>query len=771
MRGLGLVVLVQGCSLTGALEHGSAGRNKQQSLETTWSRELGEAGGPSPVQRVVSLLLKMKKELEKEAEKESEMYEKMVCWCESNEKEKTAAIAAAEARDLDLTSEVESRGARFGELSTDIAKTKRQISEDTQALEKATMIQEKGVAEFQGEEQDLVQAITNLKNAIAVLSRHHGESLLQSDAALLSGMRVILRNAAVKYEMLVAGSGTSTQPFHGSFLAISKEASGINHALLNALDTSGSDVSRALDLKFAQRIVEHSARASGAFLQTRDEAPVDAAYKSYSARSGNIFGIMKTMLEEFEAKLTQAQKDHIKATEDFQELEKAKTSQIAVSKEKLDDLEGDHAANQKALSDAKEDLDLTRKQRTADVKFLRNLRLTCNDLDNQWEKRSATRAAETKAVAETIGILTEDDNREMLAKSVTLLQESTISKNSANRFAAQQRSRAVELLRRASQVPTLDADDLLADWHAQTGAGSRHGLMQGSRARLSTLAVAVQLDSFTKVKEMMDSMIKDLKAQQEEEVKEKAYCVKEFSENEKATFDKNEVKQDLEAKIGSLGALIKALNKEIAEAKDQISATSTEIRKASQARETENAEFQATVADQRATQSILSKALMRLKDFYAKGIGKKVFLQGGQTPPVKFNAYKANSGSSPVMGFIEQIIEDSKKLESEATAGEYQAQADYEKFVKDSNDLISQLSEAVTSKTKAKSAADQDTAQATGDLDNTNEELESLAAYEGDLHSQCDFLLKNFEIRQRARLQEMEAIQAAKGILSGAAAN
>jgi len=277
------------------------------------------------------------------------------------------------------------------------------------------------------------------------------------------------------------------------------------------------------------------------------------------------------------------------------------------------------------------------------------------------------------------------------------------------------------------------------------------------------------LDSFTKVKAMMDSMIKDLKAQQVEEVEKKAYCTKEFSENEKATFDKNEVKQDLEAKIKSLAALMATLSKEIAEAKEQISITSTEIKKASQAREGENSEFQAVVADQRATQGILNKALMRLKDFYTKGIGKKVLLQGGQTPPVKFNAYKTNAGSSPVMGLLEQIIEDSKKLESEATAGEYQAQADYEKFVKDSNNLISQLTEAVTAKTKAKSAAGQDSAEANGDLDSTNEELESLAAYEGDLHSQCDFVLKNFEIRQKARLQEMEAIQAAKAILSGAA--
>jgi len=47
-------------------------------------------------------------------------------------------------------------------------------------------------------------------------------------------------------------------------------------------------------------------------------------------------------------------------------------------------------------------------------------------------------------------------------------------------------------------------------------------------------------------------------------------------------------------------------------------------------------------------------------------------------------------------------------------------------------------------------------------------DLESLAAYLGDLHQDCDYILKNFEIRQGGRSQEIEALQQAKQILSGA---
>merc|ERR1719507_297394 len=119
------------------------------------------------------------------------------------------------------------------------------------------------------------------------------------------------------------------------------------------------------------------------------------------------------------------------------------------------------------------------------------------------------------------------------------------------------------------------------------------------------------------------------------------------------------------------------------------------------------------------------------------------------------------------MGLIEQILEDSKALEQEATAAEQKAQTDYEAFAKDSNAILKDLQEAVTAKTKASAAADGDKAQASADLEDTDDELESLAAYEADLHAECDFVLKNFDVRQKARMQETEAIQSAKAILSG----
>jgi len=294
------------------------------------------------------------------------------------------------------------------------------------------------------------------------------------------------------------------------------------------------------------------------------------------------------------------------------------------------------------------------------------------------------------------------------------------------------------------------------------------GSAGGPRMQLSTLAVSVGLDSFTKIKEAMDKMTADLKKEQEEEVKFKTYCNKELNQNEKETFEANKQKKDLENTIAKLEKLMQKLAEEIAANKAQVAETETAILKASQVREGENSEFQTVVADQRATQDILAKALGKLKAFYEKAKGGAFVQKSVQEPPVKFNSYSKNAGASPVIGMIEQIIEDSKALESEAVSGEREAQASYETFVKDSNALIKDLNDSSSAKTKAKSQAAEDNEQAKSDLDSTNGELESLALTEGDLHGECDWVLRNFDARQKARLAEMEAISQAKGILSGA---
>merc|ERR1719238_1337360 len=229
-----------------------------------------------------------------------------------------------------------------------------------------------------------------------------------------------------------------TVPSHESALLQLK--SGIDKDLMNVLGATTED----LPVEFAQRILERSAsQTSGpGFLQASEKQPL---YESRSSASNGIYGILTQMLDEFEKNLSTSQKDEIKAKEDYEALAAAKNEAIDTGKAKLDAMEAEDAGNAKALSDAKEDLELTRKQRSADVEFLRNLRVTCQNLDREWEARSKTRSQEILAVSEALQILTEDDAQDLMAKSVTFVQEhSSAEVGSALRAA---RSHAASVLR------------------------------------------------------------------------------------------------------------------------------------------------------------------------------------------------------------------------------------------------------------------------------------------------------------------------------------
>merc|ERR1719387_2844739 len=103
---------------------------------------------------------------------------------------------------------------------------------------------------------------------------------------------------------------------------------------------------------------------------------------------------------------------------------------------------------------------------------------------------------------------------------------------------------------------------------------------------------------------------------------------------------------------------------------------------------------------------------------------------------------------------------------NEAIRAEADAQTSYEDFVKDTNASIEEASKSIVAKSEEKAKAEVELVDAEKLLESVMAELEQLALYKEQLHAACDFVLKNFEIRQTARDQEIEALKQAKQILS-----
>merc|ERR1719161_3381192 len=117
---------------------------------------------------------------------------------------------------------------------------------------------------------------------------------------------------------------------------------------------------------------------------------------------------------------------------------------------------------------------------------------------------------------------------------------------------------------------------------------------------------------------------------------------------------------------------------------------------------------------------------------------------------------------------MSNIINDAKAMEAEAIRGEESAQKTYEEFVMDTNVAIENKVKDITSKTEAKAKAEGDKVEAETERDSVLGELEQLANENADLHNSCDFTLKNFELRQTARDEEIEALKQALAMFSGA---
>merc|ERR1712154_667405 len=110
-------------------------------------------------------------------------------------------------------------------------------------------------------------------------------------------------------------------------------------------------------------------------------------------------------------------------------------------------------------------------------------------------------------------------------------------------------------------------------------------------------------------------------------------------------------------------------------------------------------------------------------------------------------------------------INDAKAMEAETIRAEEDAQKAYEDFVKDTNNSIEAKNKDITNKSESRAKAESELVEA---KEAAMLELEQLSNYNAQLHQSCDFVQKNFEVRQTARDEEVEALRQAKAILSGA---
>merc|ERR1719311_965554 len=317
----------------------------------------------------------MTAQLQKEGEEDDELYETMGCWCKTNDEEKTKAISDAETKIEKLQSLIEELTGKSARLNEEIKTLTAEVAKNEQALDTASALRTKQLAEFNAEEKDALGSITSLKSAVATLGKHNG-AFLQTDQKQLNILAAV-RSIIQKHTADLAGAITPTQ----------------------------------------RRRVE--AALNPALLQSKADQPA----------SGEIFGTLEQMKETFETNLANSQKEETSNQRAFEDLKKAKTEEINSGRKAIEQKTAELASTDLKNADSKQDLEDTQDALEADTKFLADVKDKCANFDAEYAERTKTRQMEMQAVAKAMEFLTSDEAHELFSRSLgaSFVQKSSLS--------------------------------------------------------------------------------------------------------------------------------------------------------------------------------------------------------------------------------------------------------------------------------------------------------------------------------------------------------
>jgi chromosome segregation ATPase len=270
--------------------------------------------------------------------------------------------------------------------------------------------------------------------------------------------------------------------------------------------------------------------------------------------------------------------------------------------------------------------------------------------------------------------------------------------------------------------------------------------------------------------------------------------------------------EDLEKAIAKAKEMIATLSDEIAALTQGIVDLDKSVVEATENRKEENEDYKALMAADTAAKDLLVFAKNRLNKFYNPDLyvappkrelsaGDRIYENfGGELttaapggiantgiavlaqvvghdqssvapppPPATWGAYsKKSEESTGVIGMIDLLIKDLDKEMTEATAEEKDGQSDYEIMMKESAEKRVADSKSLSDKQAAKADTEKALADATAEKKDTVGELFATLKYIQSLHTECDWLMKYFEVRKTARTGEIDSLVKAKAVLSGA---
>merc|ERR1719387_2227460 len=694
------------------------------------------------------MLEDMGRELEREMDEEKELFEKALCACKVANDDLTKTISDATAAISHLTAKITEETAEDSNLKEELKEHKANKADVESDLEKATTLREKESKKFAEQHSMNEFSLNALNKAIPALE--HGSS---SSALMQQPDSPQLRRIIEVSRYLSADNRDSVLAFMDDGLG-------------------GSSM-----------------------------AP---------PASSEVVGILKSMRDHMAADIKQMKHDEEVAAAGYKDLKAAKDEELSVANSAIAVKAQRTGELAVSLSESKDSLEDNQDELALAQKYLEVVTEACGKKEKERDMRAKMRTQELTAISEAISILNEDDALDTFKKALpsasliragaktydaALLQ--SVGSNKLTQDLAKARNIVVGLVKKHPSNSHLGL--LLNTLNTEVRKGLRAPEGAGSEAK-------------NVITGMIDGMVHVLHDEEIEDSHKKEFCANETEKSTALQASKQEAVDQLQSSIEEMTDQLNGCSEAIKDLDEAIATTNREVALATEQRKKEHQEFVDSLATSDTARRLIDEAATRLAKFYspkahAAANAKASLLRVAPTLPppaaaqrmaAEFDSFVQQHGHAksvqrglnsqqvapPIIpetpsGPIHKqesggIVALMMKLKEEITADMAEAETeekfsakDYTRVMKEAKDTHAQDTKSLTTQKNMKAELEVKLTEAKEARTTTMKELENINSYMVQLHTECDFLIRNFEAREEARIQEAVGLKSAESVLTG----
>jgi hypothetical protein len=481
------------------------------------------------------------------------------------------------------------------------------------------------------------------------------------------------------------------------------------------------------------------------------EAP--EAY-GYEFQSGGVVDLLLKLQSEFTSKKREMEAEELSAQHAFEQITQQLTDNVENAEHEISKKTQLRAETEEAKAEAEGELSQTTSDRTEDQEYLDSMTAMCQQKATDFASRQKLRADEIGALSTAIEVIS---SKTVAGAGDKHLPSASLLQLSSGSTLAQLRAQG------------------MSPWQQRVSAFLADRAQSSGSRLLSEAAQRVAESPFKKVQKMIKDMIVKLMEEATAETEHKGWCDAELVANKQTREARSQDVSELSANIEDLTASIAQLTQDIAD----LAAAIKELDESMVAATTERTESKATneqtIKEAKEAQVAVEEAIAVVKEYYAKSAEATALAQESnvQTPledaPETFE--KPYMGMMPeggnVVDFLEVILSDFARLESETAAAEETEASEYKSFMFESKkDKALKENE---SKHKDGTKTDKESAlhTAEAELKTTQEQLDKANAYYEKLKPSCVDSGISYEERVKLREEEIVSLQEALKILSG----